>query len=53
MSSERVIKAKVKDMLPAPFEFANGESILCGVIFDIDEKTGKCTDVQTICEYLK
>ena len=45
--------AKVKDMLPAPFEFANGESILCGVIFDIDEKTGKCNDVQSICEYLK
>ena len=43
--------AKMKEMLPAPFEFTGGESILGGVVFDIDEKTGLCTKTETICEY--
>ncbi len=30
------------------FEFADGESIFCGCIFDIDEKSGKCVSVERI-----
>ena len=43
--------AKVQDMLPVPLEFADGESILGGVIFEIDEKTGKCQKATPVCEY--
>ena len=33
----------------AKFEFADGESLLRGCIFDIDIKTGKTVGIESIC----
>ncbi|MBQ6558899.1 MAG: TIGR00282 family metallophosphoesterase [Clostridia bacterium] len=34
--------------MPQKFELASGKGQMCGCIFDIDEQTGKCTDVERI-----
>lgn len=44
---ELVIK-KLKTKLPVRFEVASGECELNAVEFEIDEKTGKCTDCQRV-----
>lgn len=39
---------KLKTHLPIRFENAQGECEICGAIFDIDEKNGKCTNTELI-----
>lgn len=39
---------KLKTKLPVRFELAEGECKFEGVLFDIDEKTGKCTDCKSV-----
>lgn len=34
--------------MPQKFEIASGKGQFCGCIFDIDEKTGKCTDIERL-----
>lgn len=34
--------------LPQKFEYAHGRAVLCGAVFNIDEKTGKCLGVKRI-----
>jgi len=43
-----IIIEKFLTQMPKRFETAKGESILCGMIIDIDEKSGKATAVQRI-----
>lgn len=43
--------SKVKDMLPVQFEYAKGASMINGAVFDIDDKTGICRSVESICVY--
>lgn len=46
---KNIIIKKFKTNLPARFDTVEtGECILCGCIFEIDEKSGKCTDVERI-----
>lgn len=48
VKSEIIInRLKNNDM--AKFEFADGESLLSGCIFDIDIKTGKTVGIESIC----
>lgn len=44
---ELIIK-KLKTKIPVRFELAEGECKFEAVVFDIDEKTGKCTDCQRV-----
>ena len=44
-----IIVNRLKDNDMSKFEFADGEAMLCGCIFDIDEKNGKTTAVERIC----
>ena len=39
---------KMKTSMPVRFETAKSESYMCGCIFDIDERTGKTTEVERI-----
>lgn len=39
---------KMKTHLPVRFENSTGECEICGAIFDIDEKSGKCTAIELI-----
>ncbi len=39
---------KLKTHLPIRFENAQGECEICGAIFDIDEKSGKCVDTELV-----
>lgn len=34
--------------MPQKFEIASGKGQFCGCIFDIDEETGKCTDIERL-----
>lgn len=34
--------------VPQRFEYAMGRALLCGAVFSIDEKTGKCTSVKRL-----
>ncbi len=48
VKSEIIInRLKANDM--SKFVFAEGESMLCGVIFDIDIKSGKTVSIERIC----
>ena len=40
--------AKQKEKLPVRFENAEGESVVCGCIFEVDEKTGKTINTERI-----
>lgn len=44
---ELIIK-KLKTKIPVRFELAEGECKFEAVVFEIDEKTGKCTDCQRV-----
>ena len=44
-----IIIEKFRTNMPARFDFAEGEPMLCGCLFDIDEKTGTCERVERIC----
>jgi len=41
--------AKIKDNANIKFENADAPYILSGVIFDIDNKTGRCKNAKTVC----
>lgn len=43
-----IIIYKLKNHLPARFENAEGECIINGAIFNIDEKSGKCVNTEII-----
>jgi metallophosphoesterase (TIGR00282 family) len=47
MKPELAIR-RLKTLMPAGFEPAVGECIICAVVFDIDERTGKTTSVTPI-----
>ena len=34
--------------MPQKFEIANGKGQFCSCIFDIDEQSGLCTDIERI-----
>ncbi len=36
--------------IPIPFELAEGETALCGVVIEVDEKTGKCLSMTPVSE---
>lgn len=42
-----IIKKFITGM-PQKFEIANGKGQFCGCIFDIDEQSGLCTDIERI-----
>ena len=44
-----IIIRKFRTRMPERFDFAEGEPMLCGCIFDIDEKTGRCLRTERIC----
>ena len=44
-----IIIEKFRTNMPARFDFAEGDPMLCGCLFDIDEKTGTCQRVERIC----
>lgn len=44
-----IIIEKLRTNMPARFDFAEGTPMLCGCLFDIDEKTGTCERVERIC----
>ncbi|NLL63682.1 MAG: TIGR00282 family metallophosphoesterase [Ruminococcaceae bacterium] len=44
----KIVIDKFKYNMPARFDWIRGESILCGCIFDIDDKTGNCMAVTRI-----
>ena len=41
--------ARMRTGMPVRFEAAQGEAFMCGCIFEIDEKTGKCLGTETVC----
>lgn len=41
--------AKIKDNAPIKFENGDAPYIISGVVFDIDNKTGRCAKAKTIC----
>lgn len=45
----KIIIEKFKYNMPQRFECKEGACMLCGIIFDIDEKTGKTISVERIC----
>lgn len=44
-----IIVNRLRDNDLSKFEFSDSEGFLCGCIFDIDTKTGKCISVERIC----
>lgn len=44
----KLIIEKLKTKMPVRFELADGECKFEAVVFDIDEKTGKCTDCRRV-----
>ena len=44
----QLIIEKLKTQLPVRFEIADGDCRLEGVLLNIDEKTGKCTECQRV-----
>lgn len=44
-----IIVERFRTHMPKRFDFAEGPSQLCGCLFDIDEKTGKCEGVERVC----
>ncbi len=44
-----IIVNRLKDSDMSKFEFADGEAMLCGSIFEIDERSGKTVAVERIC----
>lgn len=45
---KEIIINRLRDNDMSKFEFADGERIFCGCIFDIDLNSGKCTNVERI-----
>ena len=43
-----IIVSKLRDKMPVRFEIASGEYMLNGVVFDIDEATGKTVKVEKV-----
>lgn len=43
---KEIIINRFKTKLPERFDYADGECMMNAVIFDIDDKTGKCTNVE-------
>lgn len=46
---KEIIINRLKDNDMSKFELANGECMLCGCIFEIDDSTGKTLKVERIC----
>lgn len=46
---KEIIISRLKDGTCDKFFFADGESIISGCIFDIDEKTGLCINAESFC----
>ncbi len=44
-----IIIEKFRTNMPARFAFAEGKAMLCGCLFDINEKTGACERVERVC----
>ena len=44
-----IIIRKFKTNMPERFDSARGACMINGCIFTVDEKTGKCTDIQAVC----
>jgi len=47
---KRIIVNRFLNGMPAKFEVATGEGQFCGCVFEIDENSGKTTDVRRIFE---
>ncbi|MBO5744008.1 MAG: TIGR00282 family metallophosphoesterase [Clostridia bacterium] len=45
---KNIIINRFTKAIPQRFEYAQGRAILCGAVFSIDEKTGKCKSVKRI-----
>lgn len=45
---KEIIINRLKNGESSKFEFAEGDCILCGCLFEADEKSGKCTDVRKV-----
>ncbi len=45
---KNIIINRFTKAIPQKFEYAQGRAILCGAVFSIDEKTGKCKSVKRI-----
>ena len=45
--------AKMKDLLPVRFENAGGRAVVCGCVFDVDEKSGLTRQAQPICQLVE
>ena len=45
---KEIIIEKLKTKLPARFDLADGECKMECVLFEIDDKTGKCTEIETL-----
>lgn len=45
---KEIIVKKMRDNLPVRFDAASGECMINGCVFEIDEKTGKCLNVERL-----
>lgn len=46
---KEIIINRLRDNDMSKFELANGECMLCGCIFDVDDSTGKTLNIERIC----
>ncbi len=49
-AKKEIVIERFLSKLPIPFELAEGDTALCGVLIEADEKTGKCLGLTTVCE---
>ena len=49
-ANKELVIERFRSRLPIPFEMSTGDCALCGVVADIDEKSGKCRKMTLICE---
>lgn len=44
-----IVIEKFRSHMPVRFDFTEGSPMMCGCLFDIDEKTGTCLRVERVC----
>lgn len=49
-AKKEIVIERFLSKLPIPFELAEGETALCGVVIEADEKTGVCKNIYSINE---
>ena len=43
-----IIIKRFTTSIPQKFEYPDGRAVLCGAVFSVDEKTGRCLSVKRI-----